>query len=61
MVVKLDGKELRVKEAKKGRASWIPESDDEKKLQFQELSLCSGEVRDWVNDGENGRLVALQE
>ena len=50
VVLKIDTKELRVKK----------KSDDEKKLKFQELVLCSNGSRDWVNDEEQGELDAYR-
>ena len=59
VVVKIDGKELRVKKGKKGWAGWIPKSEGEK-LKFQELVLCPNGSRDWINDGGQGALETQQ-
>ena len=53
-------KELRVKKGKKGWAGWIVKSDDGK-LEFQEPTLCPGEVCHGVNNEGDAGLVALQE
>ena len=39
VVVKIDGKELRVRKGKKGWAGWIPKTEGEE-TNFQELVLC---------------------
>ena len=59
VVVKIDGRELRVKKGKKGWAGWVPKSEDERQ-KFQELVLCPDGSREWVNDGQAGGLEGLQ-
>ena len=59
MVVKIDGKELRVKEGKKSWAVWNPKPKDERQ-KFQELVLCPTGSREWMDDGQEGGLEALQ-
>ena len=56
MVVKVDGKELKTKNGKNGRAGWISKSEDEK-FKYQELTLYSGDAGDCMNDG---RMVGWQ-
>ena len=58
MVVKIEGKDLRVKKGAKGCAGWIPKSETEKN-RFQELVLRSGWSSRDAQDEDDG-LGALR-
>ena len=59
MVVKIEDKELRAKEGKRGRAGWIPKSEDENSSSKNSRSIRA--TLDCMNDGGNEGLVASQE
>ena len=59
MVVKIDGREMRLKKGKKGWAGWTPVSEDEE-LQFKELCLCPEGSRSWCDDDAVKGLEVLQ-
>ena len=59
VLVKIDGKQLRVTKGKKGWADRISQTEvDEQK--FQEPALCPNGSPEWVEDGQEGGLVASQ-
>ena len=54
----MDGKELKVKKAKKGWAGWIPQTENDRQ-KFQELVHCPAGSCEWMNDcGEGGLEVS---
>ena len=58
-VVKIDGREMRVKKGKKRWTGWTPFSEDEER-KFKELCLCPDGSRSWCDDDAVGGLEALQ-
>ena len=59
MVVKIEGREMRVKKGKKGWAGWTSVSEDEER-RFKELCLCPEGSRSWCDANEVSGLEALQ-
>ena len=59
VVVKVDGKEMRMRKGKKSWAGWTPVSDVEEK-KFQELSLCPDGTRSWIDDAKGDDGVQKQ-
>ena len=59
MVVKIDGREMRVRKGKKGWGGWTPVSEDEERKN-KELCLCPDGSRSWCDDDAVSGLEALQ-
>ena len=59
VLVKIEGKDLRVKKGAKGWAGWIPKSEAEKN-RFQELVLPSSDGRVGTNEDEDDGWSPLQ-